>query len=141
MAAPASPTGSSPLEHAADGRFERIEHAGLWIWTHVAPGGTIDSLDAEVAGALEHDQRCGARLRHPVPPDVRYPVVWPHGTTIAAAAPLTLALPDGATVSVGDPVSGGGGYAQPAIAETYDRDCLTDGDLAVFNNGAPIEVT
>jgi hypothetical protein len=65
----------------------------------------------------------------------RFPVVWPHGTSVEATDPLIIELPSGEQLREGEQVSGGGGYLK---AETLDIDvpeaCLNESDeVAVFN--------
>lgn len=69
--------------------------------------------------------------------DHAYPVIWPSGTSIAGDDPLTLRLPSGEELTVGQAVSGGGGYYQ-ATSDQVDVDipaqCLPEsGEVAIFN--------
>lgn len=66
-----------------------------------------------------------------------YPVVWPSGTTIIDDDPLTLELPSGDHLEVGQRVSGGGGShdaTSERVEVDIDASCLGDaGSVMVFN--------
>ncbi|WP_370326919.1 hypothetical protein [Euzebya sp.] len=128
--------GGTVVDAAADGRFEFVELDEVQIWRSAQP--STAGLDALVRGTVEYDEACGAVL-HDEEVDVRYPVVWPHGTGLVGTDPLTLELSDGRTVTVGDVVSGGGGY-HPDLALVDDA-CAPTGETAVFNASGAVEVT
>lgn len=66
-----------------------------------------------------------------------YPVVWPSGTSIIDDDPLTLELPGGDHLEVGQRVSGGGGghdATSERVEVDIDASCLGDsGSVMVFN--------
>ncbi|MCB0968575.1 MAG: META domain-containing protein [Ilumatobacter sp.] len=64
-----------------------------------------DVMAAEIIGTLELDGEC----LYTVFDGIRYPVLWPYGTTWNAEA-KSVVLPDGSTLAMGDEVYGGGGY-------------------------------
>lgn len=72
--------------------------------------------------------------------DIAYPVVWPSGTSIASEDPLTLELPSGEELAVGQAVSGGGGYhnaSSPQVQVDIPAECVPEtGEVAVFNPDA-----
>jgi hypothetical protein len=68
----------------------------------------------------------------------RYPVVWPTGTT-AEEDPFVVKLANG-EARPGDRLSGGGGYRRPAEVPELAA-CADEGEVAVFNPNAKIEVT
>lgn len=75
--------------------------------------------------------------------DHLYPVVWPSGTSIASENPLTLRLPSGEELTLGQAVSGGGGYHDESSPRLDDVDipfgCLPEsGEMAVFNPDADL---
>lgn len=94
----------------------------------VLPSG---GMDAQVVGALTSADGCVLLERD----DTRFPVVWPSGTSVASTDPLTIALPSGEELNLGDQVSGGGGYLSPDRANIAVPDaCLNEyGEVAVFN--------
>lgn len=130
-----SGAGGEVLERSGDGRYERIGVGDISTWRHAASSG--DGLDALIEGVIGHDPECGMWIHQPEV-DVRYPVVWPAGTTIEQADPLTLQLPDGAAVRVGDRVAGGGGYHTLDLVTTG---CAETGETAVFNASEDVEVS
>lgn len=68
---------------------------------------------------------------------VAYPVIWPSRTSIVDTDPFTLRLPSGARLTVGQVVSGGGGYHQASsdhLGVDIPTACVPDtGEVAVFN--------
>lgn len=108
---------------------------------HRAPLGDGSGLQAEIQGILEVQGGC----LFVVSPEsgVRYPVVWPALTTWSPAT-QTVQLANGEGLSVGDNVSGGGGYFKVDEIEQYvggdaaaaAREYLDnpDGEVAVANN-------
>lgn len=68
---------------------------------------------------------------------IAQPVVWPSGTSIAGEDPLTLELPSGERLAVGQKVSGGGGYDDPwsdDLEADIPAKCVPEtGGVAVFN--------
>ncbi len=101
-------------------------------------GGT----DAEVVGTLA--TRDGCVLLEQEGFDIAYPVVWPSGTSIAREDPLTLKLPSGEELAVGQAVSGGGGYFHSSSDEVkvdIPAECIPEtGEVAVFNPDADLSV-
>jgi hypothetical protein len=69
--------------------------------------------------------------------DIAYPVIWPSGTSIATENPLTLALPSGERLTLGESVTGGGGYhysTSERVSVEIPAECLPETDeVAVFN--------
>jgi hypothetical protein len=69
--------------------------------------------------------------------DVAYPVIWPSGTSIAGEAPLTLRLPSGVPLTLGQAVVGSGGYhdaTSDRVTVDIPSECLPPTDeVAVFN--------
>lgn len=65
------------------------------------------------------------------------PVVWPSGTSIADDDPLTLRLPSGDRLSIGETVRGGGGShdaASDRVEADIDDACLRgSAEVLVFN--------
>lgn len=116
------------VQESQEGRFERFALGDVAIWRHAQPGG--DGLTAELAGVVGYDGDCGAFLELE-DPDLRYPVVWPHGTTVAERDPVRMRLPDGAIVEIGQRVSGAGGYLHEL--HLFDEACAPTGETAVFN--------
>ncbi len=94
----------------------------------VVPSGGMDAL---VSGALASADGCVLLAAGPI----RYPVVWPAGTSVAATDPLVLELASGEQLHLGDRVSGGGGYlASDELDIAVPDSCLNKyGEVAVFN--------
>ena len=69
--------------------------------------------------------------------DIAYPVVWPSGTSIVREDPLTLELPSGEELAVGQAVSGGGGNHDSSsgrVEVDIPAECVPEtGEVAVFN--------
>jgi len=64
-------------------------------------------------------------------------VVWPAGTTFQDGDELGVVLPDGRTLHLGDPFSGGGGYSSPGEGDripTIPDGCPDFGEVAVLNS-------
>lgn len=135
LTACAPSTGASVVAESPDGRFEQVGRDAVRIWRHVRPSG--DGLAALVFGALGYDPDCGAYLDNDEV-ELRYPVVWPAGTAITGTDPVTLRLPSGATVAVGQVVSGGGGYHSGL--GLFEEHCSATGEAAVFNASEPVDV-
>jgi hypothetical protein len=91
--------------------------------------------DAEIRGTLATRNGCVVLEQEDL--DVAYPVVWPSGTSIASESPLTLELPSGEHLALGEVVSGGGGYhdtTSDRVAVEIPAACLPEtGEVAVFN--------
>ncbi|MFW6195026.1 MAG: hypothetical protein ACOC5M_00710 [Chloroflexota bacterium] len=72
------------------------------------------------------------------------PVIWPAGTSIASEDPLTLELPSGEELTVGQTVRGGGGGADassPTVKVDIPAECLSErGRVAVFNYSTDLSV-
>ena len=76
-------------------------------------------VDAGIVGTLT--TRDGCVLLEQEESGTAYPVVWPSGTSIYAEDPLTLELPSGEKLAVGQTVSGGGGsYSSSSDAVKVD---------------------
>lgn len=64
-------------------------------------------------------------------------VIWPSGTSIIEVDPVTLRLPSGEHLKVGQRVSGGGGahdVASDRVEIDIDEACLTDSaEVLIFN--------
>lgn len=90
--------------------------------------------DALIQGKLTTDEGC-VLLEHET--GDAYPVVWPSGTSIIDDDPLTLRLPSGDRLEVGQTVSGGGGghdATSEQVEVDVDEGCLRDsGSVMVFN--------
>lgn len=99
--------------------------------------------DAIVEGALATQDGC-ILLEHLEGFDLAYPVVWPSGTSIISEEPLTLKLPSGEELIVGQVVSGGGGYHQASSVQvevSIPAGCVDEtGQVAVFNPDADLSV-
>lgn len=99
--------------------------------------------DALVEGMLTTRDEC-VLLEHIEGFDIAYPVVWPSGTSITNEDPLTLKLPSGAELTIGQMVSGGGGYHQASsvqIEVSIPGECIPEtGEVAVFNPDADVSV-
>lgn len=105
-------------------------------------GGT----DAEVLGVVVIEGDCIFLSQEAA---IRYPVVWPHGTSWNGAE-SAIELPNGMLVHAGDRVYGGGGYYTEANLDGYTvaegvelaLRCVDNeyGEVAVFNSGADIDV-
>ena len=71
---------------------------------------------------------------------IAYPVIWPSGTSIVSDDPLTLQLPSGEELTVGQAVSGGGGYASASsdqVEVDIPSECVPDSDeVAAFSPDA-----
>jgi hypothetical protein len=69
--------------------------------------------------------------------DIAYPVLWPSGTSIVGEDPLTLSLPSGARLTLGQAVTGSGGYhyaTSDRVTVAIPSECLPPTDeVAVFN--------
>ena len=103
---------------------------------------------AEVEGVVSYDPatKCFHLAVEGVP-ELRSPIVWPPGTTLAE--PGVVRLPSGARVEDGDEVRGGGMAVQRDTLEQIDgvsyaaeHGCFpADAEAAIFNRTGPIEVT
>jgi hypothetical protein len=106
-------------------------------------GGT----DAEVSGVVVIEADC--LYLQPIGTDIRYPVVWPHGTSWNHNE-SAIELSDGTLVYEGDEVRGGGGYhylerlSEFTVAEGVERAlaCVDNqyGEIAVFNSNDHIGI-
>ena len=94
----------------------------------VLPSGGMDAL---VVGALTAADGCVLLEQD----GSSYPVVWPSGTSVAGTDPLVLELPSGDQLTLGDQVTGGGGYLSPDhVGIDVPDACLNEFDeVAVFN--------
>ncbi|CAN5492857.1 hypothetical protein BH23ACT9_BH23ACT9_25390 [soil metagenome] len=82
--------------------------------------------------------RSGAACRAAATVTPRWSPGWPAGTEIDRADPLTIRLPGGSTVKVGEVVSGGGGYHSDVAM--FPEGCAESGETAIFNASGDIEV-
>lgn len=91
-------------------------------------------LDAQVGGTLATRDGC---VLLEGGGDTAYPVVWPSGTSIASEDPLTLELPSGEKLAVGQKVIGGGGVVSSSsgsVKVDIPAECLPETDkVIVFN--------
>lgn len=101
-------------------------------WSLLSRGGYA----AMVGGTLT--TRDGCVLLEP--DDTGYPVVWPSGTSIASEQPLTLELPSGQELAVGQTVTGGGGAIDAdQVGVDIPAECvpqtggMESGQVIVFN--------
>lgn len=99
--------------------------------------------DALIEGTLA--ARDGCVLLEQEGSDIAHPVVWPSGTSIASEDPLTLELPSGDELAVGQAVSGGGGYHDSSSARVevdIPAECVPATDeVAILNpDGDPTVV-
>lgn len=122
------------IAESADGRFEQISRGEVKIWRSINP--STDSSAAEVAGSFGYDSTCGAYLYNEEF-DQRYPVVWPAGTAISESGPLTLELPDGGAIEVGQEVVGAGGF--DSEVNIFDGRCSSTGQTAIFNASGEVQ--
>lgn len=132
-----------PLALAGCGGQSEVAGDDYTIFVHGAsllPSGGTDAL---VEGKLATRDGC-LLLEHLEGFDIAYPVVWPSGTAITTEEPLTLELPSGEELTVGQVVSGGGGYHQASsehIEVSIPADCVPEtGEVAVFNPDADLSV-
>jgi hypothetical protein len=123
------------VQESSDGRFEQVAVEGMQIWRSAQGSG--DFLEAEVDGTVGYDEDCSAFL-HDEEFDLRYPVVWPAGTEIEQADPLTIRLPDDIIVEVDVVVSGGGGYHSDVAL--FPEGCAASGETAICNASGDVEV-
>jgi hypothetical protein len=88
-------------------------------------------MDAQIVGVLAAADGCVLLEQN----GIRFPVVWPSGTSIASPDPLVVELPSGAELSLGEHVSGGGGYLKASdVGVEVPDECLNEHDeVAVFN--------
>jgi hypothetical protein len=97
-------------------------------------------LAALIQGELQYDEVHDCFLVAPAETDVAYPVVWPSGT-LSLADEIGVQLPSGDRVTVGDTISGGGGYFNAPTAYDIPAECVPPlGDVAVFNPTEPVDV-
>ena len=100
---------------------------------------------AIVSGIVEVDLDAGCVWLSD-PGGVRYPVVWPVGTS-ARSDPFGIIVGEGQVVRPGDRVEGGGGYIPSDSAtrrlglEPFPTECVHVGTAAVFNADSPIDIT
>ena len=102
-------------------------------------------MHAIVSGVVEVDLDAGC-VWLSYPSGVRYPVVWPAGTS-ARSDPFGIRVAEGQVVGPGDRVEGSGGYIAADSAtrrlglEPFPRECVHVGTAAVFNADSPIGIT
>lgn len=111
------------------------------------PPGELEEQTAEVQGTLVLEDGClllgpGDDLN----PELRYPPIWPAGTTWQSDPPGVV-LGSGEVVLIGEAVYGGGGYPQgvnlnwDALVREFAIACAgPTGEVAVFNPGGDIEL-
>ena len=140
------------------GRILRwLSGAFIAVFLLVACSGGIDgpvvegnrrsgSTDAEVFGTLVVEADCVYLAW--TEPEIRFPVVWPHGTGWDSEA-SAIVLPDGTLVHVGDEVYGGGGYHSSNLGTFTSQEgvdlvlsCVDNEfrEVAVFNSSGHIDV-
>lgn len=126
------------LALAACGGQSELSGGDHTIFVHdrsLAPRGGRDAL---VEGTLAIRGGCVVLEQDGF--DIAYPVIWPSGTSIAGEDPLTLELPSGEELAVGQAVSGGGGYHDSSSAQVevdIAAACVPEtGEVAVFNPDA-----
>jgi hypothetical protein len=107
----------------------------------------LEGMAAEVKGTLVFDSDIGCLLLELE--GVRYPLVWPAGTSWRSDPPGVL-LEDGEVVEPGMKVYGGGGYldrggiewmASAAVADAAEACAGPTGEIAIFNIGSEVTVT
>lgn len=110
---------------------QRVGDDNLRFFVHGRTAGGSAGMAAEVVGVLTAADGCVLLEQD----GTRYPVVWPSGTSVADADPLTVELPSGAELELGDRVRGGGGYLSAAdVGIEVPDECLNEyGEVAVFN--------
>jgi hypothetical protein len=119
------------------GGQSEVSRGDFTIYVHddaLLPRGGWDAL---VGGVLVVRDRCVLLGGEGGDPDEAKPVVWPSGTRISDDDPLTIELPSGAHLEVGQTVSGGGGVfdaASETVEVKIDPRCLSDtNEVVVFN--------
>lgn len=99
-------------------------------------------MDADIEGTLTTRGACV--LLQSSWSDIAFPVIWPAGTSIVGEYPLTLQLPSGEELAVGQVVSGGGGMLHASSGEVnvgIPAECLPEsGEVAVFNPDGDLSV-
>lgn len=107
----------------------------------------LEGMAAEVKGTVLFDDATGCLLLELE--DVRYPLVWPGGTSWRTDPPGVV-LDSGEIVEPGMTVHGGGGYleregiehmAGTAVADAAARCAGPTGDIAIFNIGSTVTIT
>lgn len=124
------------------GGQSEVSRGGVTIFVHgdsVLPRGGEDGL---IEGALVVRDGC-VLLEREGSKDA-YPIVWPSGTSISKEDPLTLKLPSGDHLKVGQTVSGAGG-THDALSDQVEVDldakCLPGtNEVLVFNPDAELTV-
>lgn len=107
----------------------------------------FEGMAAEVKGTVLFDDATGCLLLELE--DVRYPLVWPGGTSWRTNPPGVV-LDSGEIVEPGMTVYGAGGYLQregiehmagPAVADAAARCAGQTGEIAIFNIGSAVTIT
>lgn len=113
-----------------------VESGGHTIYVHGGSPLPRGGMEALVEGTLGLHDGCVVLAWQDE--DLWYPVVWPADTSMASSDPFVIRLPSGVEVTVGDEVSGGGGYLSPADVEADlpDRCVPETSEIAVFNPDA-----
>lgn len=126
------------------GGQSEIERGEYTIYVH---GGSLlprGGEDALIEGTLITRDGCVLIDQGDDGFDIAYPVIWPSGTSIASEDPLTLRLPSGDELVVGQVVSGGGGNhdaSSESVQVTIPAACVPEtGEVAIFNPGADLTV-
>ncbi|MFK7919688.1 MAG: hypothetical protein AB8G14_16555 [Ilumatobacter sp.] len=111
------------------------------VISYAEPADSREGMEAEIRGVLELDQGC--LYIDSLEADERYPVLWPAGTSWNASD-ASVRLVSGASVGLGEEVSGVGGYLPAdtlaAVARSEAAQALTEcvdnefGEVAVVNN-------
>jgi hypothetical protein len=117
------------------GGQSEVSRGDFTIYVHddaLFPRGGMDAL---IGGVLMVRDGCVVLGGEGVDPDQAEPVVWPSGTRISDDDPLTLELPSGAHLEVGQTVNGSGGERDASLLEVeIDPRCLTaTNKVTVFN--------
>jgi hypothetical protein len=117
------------------GGQSEVSTDGTTIFVHGASLLPRGGEDALIEGRLV--LRDGCVVLEPEGLGLAYPVIWPSGTSIVQVEPLTLELPSGDELAIGQVVSGGGGYhdaASDRVEVDVPAECVPEtGEVAVFN--------
>lgn len=106
----------------------------------------LEGMAAEVKGTVVFDSDTGCLLLELE--SVRYPLVWPAGTTWRSDPP-GVRLEDGQVVEPGTTVYGGGGYldrggiewmAGATVADAAEACAGPTGEIAIFNPGSEVTI-
>jgi hypothetical protein len=117
----------------SDGIDEQVVGDGLQFFVHDVSPVPEEGETAEIRGRLTVADGCILLAGE----GVRYPMVWPVGTSVAATEPRYLVLPDGQRLTEGQRVLGGGGYYSAGVLGLdLPEQCTNKWDeVARFNPG------